>query len=244
MNPLKFLANLASATVLPLALFLASPTTQAFSGTGTVTLSGGSSTLNFSPQFFNLFSALGASLDRYGKATFKGSLNKQDLRIRFPLAAGTLNPSRPFISKDPFYDLQHQGGLLMTRESPFLSVVFNTPTLRTGISCWASTRCLELGATLIVNGNVFDYVPNFAQNTALPTSFPISSGNQVNIDKIEFFLTARGAELMNAFFGLKSSDDIFLTTGFPFGTLDIKATGAKIICPPGTSYIKKYQQCI
>lgn len=244
MNTLKFLGKLASAAVLPLALFLASPATQAFSGTGTVTLSGGSSTLNFSPQFFNLFSALGASLGKYGKATFKGSLNQQDLRIKFPLAAATLNPSRPLISTDPFYDFQHQGGLLMTRESPILSVVFDTPTLRTGISCWASARCLELGATLIVNGTVLDYVPDFAQNTTLPTSFPISSGNQLKLNDIDFFLTARGAELMNRFFGLKPSDDIFLTTGFPFGTLDIKGTGAKIICPPGTSYMKKYQQCI
>ncbi len=135
MNTLKFLRNLASAAVLPLALLMATPATMAFSGTGTVTLSGGSSTLNFSPQFFNLFSALGASLEKYGKATFKGSLNKQDLRIKFPLAAATLNPSRRVIP-DPFYDFQHQGGLLMTRDSPnapVLSVVFNTPTLRTGI---------------------------------------------------------------------------------------------------------------
>ena len=240
MKTFKSIRNLAAAAILPMALFSVSPS-HAFSGPGTVTLSGGSTTLNFDRPFFNIFPALGATLGQYGKATFQGSLNQQNLRIKFPLAGATLNPVR--LAKEPFYGFEHQGGLLMTGKFPALSVIFNTPTLEAATNCVKSAQCLQLGATLIVDGTVLDYVPDFAQSTSLP-SLDISSGNKVNLTNISLLLTARGAQLMNAFFGLQPTNDLYFTAGFPFSKLDTKGTGAKVLCPPNTAYDKKYQQCI
>ncbi len=241
MKTLKSIRNLAAAAMLPIALFSTAPA-HAFSGPGTVTLSGGTATLRFSPKFFNQFPALGATLGQYGKATFQGSLNKQNLRIRFPLAGATLNPVR--FPNDAFFDFEHQGGLLMTGTFPALSVVFNNPSLKDAKNCWASLQCFQLGAALIVNGTVLEYVPDFAQSTSLPNSFPISSGNRVKLTNIELFLTARGAELMNAFFGRRPVDDIYFTAGYPFAVMDTQGTGARVLCPPNTTYDRKYQQCI
>lgn len=241
MKTFESIRNLVAAAILPMAL-LTAPPAHAFSGAGTVTLSGGSTTLKFKPQFFNQFPALGATLGQYGKATFQGNLNKQNLSIKFPLGGATLNPVR--LLKDAFFDFEHQGGLLMTGTFPALSVVFNTPTLEAAKNCWASLQCFQFGATLIVNGAVLNYVPDFAQSTSLPNSFTIASGKKVNLTNIELFLTARGAELMNGFFGLPPSSPLYFNAGYPFATLDTKGTGVKVLCPPNTKYDKKYQQCI
>ena len=68
-------------------------------------------------------------------------------------------------------------------------------------------------------------------------------GNDVRIDQVVLYLTQEGASVMNNFFQLKDGDDIFFTKGFPFGTLNLKGTGYKVVCPPNTDYNKKRQEC-
>ena len=216
---------------------------QAFSGPGTVTLSGGKTELAMAPQFFNLFPSFGDNLDKYGEASKKGNLNKQNIRITFPLSSATLNPDRPGQTIG-FYDFQHEGGMLMDRPGNGLSAIINTPSIHASKTCFASAQCLEMGAVLIVNGTVLEDVPNFAQSTSLPGSFQIERGNRVNLNNVQMFLTQRGADLMNAFFGLQPSGALYLQAGNQFGTLNISGRGANVICPPGKSYDNRYQQCL
>ncbi|NBS17549.1 MAG: hypothetical protein EBS79_11780, partial [Gammaproteobacteria bacterium] len=53
-----------STRLLALILLIITPNLQAFSGPGTISLGGGSSVLEFAPEFFNQFPAFGASLDQ------------------------------------------------------------------------------------------------------------------------------------------------------------------------------------
>lgn len=228
---------------LGLALSVFGVSSQAFSGPGTVTLSGGKTELALAPQFFNLFPSFGDNLDKYGEASKKGNLNRQNIRITFPLSSATLNPDRPDQAIG-FYDFQHEGGMLMDRPSIGLSAIINTPSVHASNTCFASAQCLEMGAVLIVNGTVLDVVPNFAQSTSLPSSFQIERGNRVNLNNIQMFLTQRGANLMNAFFGLQQDGALYLQAGNQFGTLNISGRGANIICPPGRTYDNRYQQCL
>ena len=218
----------------------------AFSGPGTVTLSGGKTELALAPQFFNLFPSFGDNLDKYGEATRKGNLNKQNIRITFPLSSATLNPDRPGQSTG-FYDFQHEGGMLLERQiigPNGLSAILNTPSVHASNTCFASTQCFEMGAVLVVDGTVLEEVPNFAQSKSLPGNFEIEKGNKVNLNNIEMFLTQRGANLMNAFFGLQPGGALFLQTGNQFGTLNISGRGANVVCPPGKTYDNRYQQCL
>lgn len=219
---------------------------QAFSGPGTVTLSGGKTELALAPKFFNLFPSYGQTLDKYGEASRKGNLNKQNVRITFPLSSATLNPDRPG-QVIGFYDFQHEGGMLLERQSigpNGLSAILNTPSVRASNTCFASAQCLEMGAVLIVDGTVIDEVPNFAQSTSLPSSFEIEKGNKVNLNNVEMFLTQRGANLMNAFFALQQGGPLYLQTGSDFGTLNISGRGARVVCQPGKTYDDRYQQCL
>ena len=239
MSTFASLKRLAWAVVMPLSLAAVSAESHAFEGPGTVTVSNGKSTLTFSPQFFNLFPALGASLGGYGKAKFQGSLNKQDQRITFPVASGTLNQVRPQV---PFYAFEQQGGLTMNKVDGTLNVIFNSPSVHSSSDCLTPlATCLEFGATTIVNGRVYRYLENFAQSAVL-NDFQLK-GNDVRIDQVVLYLTQEGASVMNNFFQLKDGDDIFFTKGFPFGTLNLKGTGYKVVCPPNTDYNKKRQEC-
>ncbi len=238
MSTFTSMQRLAWAAVLPLSLAAVSPSSQAFEGRGTITVSSGKSTLTFSPEFFNLFPALGASLGGYGKAKFQGNLNRQDQRITFPLASGTLNPERP----TPFYAFEHQGGLTMNRANGTLDVIFNNPSLRASSDCLTpASECLELGASLIVNGTVYRYISNFAQSTSL-AGFQLK-GNEVKIDSVSLFLTEDGASAMNAFFKLNQGDDIFFQKGYGFGTINVKGTGYQVVCPLNTKYNRNLQEC-
>lgn len=228
---------------LGLALSVFGVSSQAFSGPGTVTLSGGKTELALARQFFNLFPSFGDNLDKYGEATRKGNLNKQNIRITFPLSSATLNPDRPGLPIG-FYDFQHEGGMLLDRPSNDLSAIINTPSVHASKTCFDSPQCLELGAVLIVNGTVMEEVPNFAQSRSLPGSFEIERGNKVNLNNIQMFLTQKGADLMNAFFGLQPGGALYLQVGNQFGTLNISGRGANIICPPGRTYDNRYQQCL
>lgn len=231
---------------LGLALYVFGVSSQAFSGPGTVTLSGGKTELALAPQFFNLFPSFGDNLDKYGEASKKGNLNRQNIRITFPLSSATLNPGRPDQAIG-FYDFQHEGGMLMERQiigPSGLSAILNTPSVHVSNTCFASTQCFEMGAVLIVDGTVLEEVPNFAQSTSLPSSFQIERGNRVNLNNIQMFLTQRGANLMNAFFGLQQDGALYLQPGNQFGTLNISGRGANIICPPGRTYDNRYQQCL
>jgi hypothetical protein len=240
MSTLTSLKRLSWSVVLPLTLTAVAPSSQAFEGPGSVTVSNGKSTLTFSPQFFNLFPALGATLGGYGKANFQGSLNKQNQRITFPIASGTLNPNRP--PSMPFYAFEHQGGLTMNRDDGTLDVIFNNPSLRASSDCLTpSSQCLELGATLIVNGTVYLYVSNFAQSANL-SGFQLK-GNDVKIDNVPLFLTQAGANAMNAFFNLNQGGDIYFQKWYEFGVLNVKGTGYKVVCPPNTDYNKNRQEC-
>ena len=226
--------------LLSLVLLIITPNLQAFSGPGTISLGGGSSTLLFAPEFFNQFPAFGASLDQFGKATFSGNLKQQNLKIRFPIATGTLDPSRDV--RAPFYHVQHEGGLLMVRPNG-VSIIFDTPVLETGSVCAFSNACWSLGATIIVNGTVSDYLPGFAQSSSLPSSIPVSLSNVVNLDPIELNLTANGANGMNLFFGLSPSSQVHFKAGSPFGTLTVRGTGARVVCPLNTRYNRLQQLC-
>ena len=228
--------------VLSLGLAAIAPMSHAFSGPGTVTLKGGKTTLYFAPQFFNIFPALGGKLDHYGKSTFKGNLNKQNLRVKFPLTSATLNPSRPDYPTG-FINIEHQGGILMENPGTGMTVIMNSPGLHASDNCWASAQCLGLNAVVIKNGTVIGNVPNIAQNTYMLDSFTIKSGN-IKVKNLSMALTQQGATLMNEFFGLKSGDSLYLKEGSAFGTLEVDGKGAKILCPPGFSYIKKNQQCM
>lgn len=240
MSNFTSLKRLSWSVVLPLALAAVAPSSQAFEGPGSVTVSNGKTTLTFSPQFFNLFPALGASLGGYGKAKFQGTLNKQDQRITFPVASGTLNSYRP--GSIPFYDFDHQGGLTMNRGDGTLDVIFNNPSLRASTDCLTpSSQCLELGATLIVNGTVYISISNFAQSANLP-GFQLK-GSDVKIDNVQLYLTQAGASAMNAFFKLSEGGDIFFQKWYEFGNLNLKGTGYKVVCPPNTDYNKNRQEC-
>ena len=228
--------------ILSLGLVTIAPIAQAFSGPGTVTLKGGNTTLNFAPEFFNIFPAFGAELKGYGKSDFKGNLNKQNLRIQFPLTSATLNPSRPNYPSG-FIDLEQAGGVLMQNPGTGMTVIMNSPSLGSSDTCWASSQCLGLGAVLIQNGTVIGNVPNIAQNTYMLDTFPIKNG-KIKIKNISMALTKQGARLMNDFFGLKPGDPLYLQEGVPFGSLDVAGKGVKVLCPPGFSYIKKNQQCM
>ena len=240
MSTFTSLKRLSWSVVLPLTLTAVAPSSQAFEGPGSVTVSNGKTTLTFSPQFFNLFPALGASLGGYGKAKFQGTLNKQDQRITFPVASGTLNSYRP--GSIPFYDFDHQGGLTMNRGDGTLDVIFNNPSLRASSDCLTpSSQCLELGATLIVNGTVYMSISNFAQSANLP-GFQLK-GSDVKIDNVQLYLTQAGASAMNAFFKLSEGGDIFFQKWYEFGNLNLKGTGYKVVCPPNTDYNKNRQEC-
>ena len=228
---------------LGLAISVFAVSSQAFSGPGTVTLSGGKTELALAPQFFNLFPSFGDNLDKYGEATRKGNLNNQNIRITFPLSSATLNPDRP-VQAIGFYDFQHEGGMLLDRPSNGLSAIINTPSVHASNTCFDSPQCLELGAVLIVNGTVMEEVPNFAQSRSLPGSFEIERGNKVNLNNIQMFLTQKGADLMNAFFALQPGGALYLQTGNQFGTLNISGRGANVVCPPGKTYDNRYQQCL
>ena len=240
MKTFKSMKHWAWAVVLPLGLAAVSTTSQAFEGEGSITVSNGKSTLAFNPEFFNLFPTLGATLGSYGKATFEGSLNKQNQRITFPIAAATVNPSRA--PQIPFYDFDHQGGLTMDRGDGTLSVVFNNPSLRTTADCLTPlAQCLELGATLISNGRVYGYLSNFAQSTEI-NAFQLKGGN-LRVDNVGLYLSDAGAIAMNEFFKLLPTGDIYFKKGYPFGTLNAVGKGFKVICPPGESYKKNPQEC-
>lgn len=240
MSTFAYLKRLAWAVVMPLSLASVSTGSQAFDGPGSVTVSNGKSTLTFSPQFFNQFPALGASLGGYGKAKFQGSLNKQNLRITFPVASGTLNPYRP--PSIPFYAFEHQGGFTMNRDDGTLDVIFDNPSLRASSSCLTpDLQCMELGATLIVNGRVFNYIPNFAQSAFL-NGFQLK-GSEVKMENVSLYLTQTGANAMNAFFNLSAGGLVFFQKGSEFGILNVKGTGYKVVCPPNTDYNKNRQEC-
>ncbi len=236
-SPRKLLRTL----VLSLGLAILAPPTHAFSGPGTVTLKGGKTTLNFAPQFFNIFPALGAKLDDYGKSTFKGNLNKQNLRIKFPLTSATLNPSRPDYPNG-FINIEHKGGLLMENPGTGMTVILNSPGIHASDSCWASAQCLGLSAVVVKNGTVIGNVPNIAQNTYMLDSFPIKNGG-IKLKNLSMALTQQGANLMNEFFGLKPGDSLLLKEGSALGTLDVSGNGVKVSCPPGFTYVKKNQEC-
>ncbi len=239
MSTFTSLKPLSWSVVLPLALAAVAPSSQAFEGPGSITVSKGKSTLIFSPEFFNLFPALGATLGGYGKANFQGSLNKQNQRITFPIASGTLNPVRP---ENPFYAFEHQGGLTMSQVDNDLSVIFNNPSLRTSSDCLTpASQCLEFGATTIVNGRVYRYLTNFAQSISL-NAFQLK-GNDVKIDNVQLYLTQEGANVMNAFFKLNQGGDIFFQKGYAFGTMNLNGSGYKVVCPPNTDYNKNRQEC-
>ncbi|WP_460027428.1 hypothetical protein [Methyloparacoccus murrellii] len=235
------LKKTASLAVLPLTLMLGTPSVHAFSGQGTVTVDGGKTTLDLAPAFFNIFPALRASLGQYNPARLQGTLNNQNLRITFPLATGTLNPNRPQ-PEVGFYNLLHRGGLAMNNPGTNASIILNAPNLHTGRACFAASPCLEMGGTLIVNGTVFGSIPNFAQNIGAITTFPLQNGT-VRIDNMPLFLTASGASLMNQFFGLVEGGQLYLREGAPFGTVHVKGTGARVICPPNTEYSASQQRC-
>jgi hypothetical protein len=228
------------ARLIALILVIVTPNLQAFTGPGTVSLAGGSSVLQFSPEFFNQFPAFGASLGQYGKATFSGNLKQQNLRIRFPIATGTLNPSRD--AQAPFYHIQHAGGLLMVRPNG-VSIIFDTPVLETGAVCAFSLTCWSLGATIIANGTVSNYLPGFAQSSSLPSSIPVSLANTVHLDPIDLNLTPDGATGMNLFFGLTPSSQVHFKSGSPFGTLEVLGTGARVVCPLNAHYNRLQQLC-
>lgn len=245
MNALRSLQKLALAAALPLSLLATSTATQAaFTGPGTVTLKGGKSTLNFHPQFLNQFPALGATLGKYGPATLKGNLNNQNIRIIFPLASATINPNPTLVLKPAFSDFEHRGGLTMDRYNGTLAVVFNNPSLRATTECLTPfTQCLELGATLIVNGSVYNNIPNFAQTANLNIPFQISQNNKIEIENVDLFLTDTGAAAMNTFFGLNPGGPIYFDKYFPFGSMTIKGTGAQVICPLYQQFNKNFQEC-
>lgn len=239
MSTFTSLKRLSWSVVLPLTLTAVAPSSQAFEGPGSVTVSNGKSTLTFSPEFFNLFPTLGATLGGYGKANFKGTLNKQNQRITFPIASGTINPLRQQI---PFYAFEHQGGLVMNREDNTLNVIFNNPSLRASSNCLTpASQCLELGATLIANGTVYGDVPNFAQSITLD-GFQLK-GNDVKIDNVSLYLTQEGADAMNVFFKLSQGGPVFFQKGYAFGTMNVKGTGYKVVCPPNTDYNRNRQEC-
>lgn len=241
MRSIALLKKTASLAVLPLTLMLGTPSVHAFSGQGTVTVDGGKTTLDLAPAFFNIFPSLGASLTQYQPAKLQGTLNNQNLRVTFPLATGTLNPSRPQ-PEIGFYDLQHRGGLNLYSPGTNYAVVMNTFELHNSSSCFAASPCLELGVTVTVNGKVLGHASNFAQHTGAITSFPLKNG-VVKIDNVPLFLTATGATLMNQFFGLLPGGPLYLQEGFSLGTLYVKGTGARVICPPNTEYSASQQRC-
>jgi hypothetical protein len=243
MKTLLSLKKLALAAALPLSLMAATSAQAAFTGPGTVTLKGGKSTLNFHPQFLNQFPALGASLGKYGPASLKGNLNNQNIRIIFPLASASINPTRT-TTPASFYDFEHRGGMTMNRDDGSLSVVFNNPSLRASSDCLTPlTQCLELGATLIVNGEVYSDIANFAQTSNLNAPFQISGDNKVDIDNVVLYLTQTGANAMNAFFRLSPGGPIYFDKFFPLGTLNVQGTGAQVICPLYATFQRKYQEC-
>lgn len=164
----------------------------------------------------------------------------------FPIASGTLNPS-PFNNPQAYYNVAHQGGWLLSRPGTGLYVVFDTPELQStsgADNCWLSSPCLQLGATLIVNGSVQSVVPNFAQSTSSYLTIPIKAGNQVNLNNIQLYLTQKGADLMNSFFALNQGGPITFAKGYPLGSLTVQGRGAKVICPPGLRYNQQAQQCL
>lgn len=244
MNTLmKTLRTLALAGLLPVTLLMVPPAAlAAFSGPGTATLSSGKSTLSFASQFIYQFPALGATVNSYGQAKLKGNFNNKNIRVLLPLAYANLNLVRG--QKIPFYDFAHKGGFSMVQDTGDLVILFNNPSLRTSAACLTpSTQCLELGATFIVNGEVYDDIPNFAQTAYLDTAFEITSSNKITLNDINLFLTDAGAAAMNFFFKLSPTGDIYFTKGYPFGTLEINGAGARVICPPNLSYSKRREQC-
>ena len=142
----------------------------------------------------------------------------------------------------PFYAFEHQGGLTMNRADGTLDVIFNNPSLRASSDCLTpSSQCLELGATLIVNGTVYSEVQNFAQSYSL-SGFQLK-GSNVKIDNVALYLTQDGANAMNAFFKLSQGGDIFFQQGYAFGTMNLNGSGYKVVCPPNTDYNKNRQEC-
>lgn len=155
-----------------------------------------------------------------------------------------MNPNPAPVLKPAFYDFENRGGITMDRYNGTLAVVFNNPSLRATTDCLTPfTQCLEFGATLIVNGSVFSDIPNFAQSANLNAPFQISPDNKIEIDNVDLFLTETGANAMNAFFGLAPGGPIYFDKWFPFGSMNIKGTGAQVICPLNQQFNKNFQEC-
>lgn len=202
---LSFLAGLLPATV------------QA----ATYNIPAGQTTVAFSPQFFNLIPALGAEAKRIPPARTKGSLNKQNLRIIFPIATGAIDTSGDKAQ------IGHRGGLTLSTGNDIVvqftgfSLDFEIPG--DSLATFAENRVLT--ALVVVNGRIVGRLPVFNLGAAGVTDWV--AGSTVNIEGVALALTQEAADALNTIFGLPGQSGGEFYEGFPAGTMSIKATGVR-----------------
>jgi hypothetical protein len=181
----------------------------------TYNIPSGQTTVTFSPQFFNLIPALGATASKISPAKTKGSLNKQNLRAIFPIATGALD------NTGNRAQIGHKGGLTLTTGTN-VKVQFTGFSLDFGLPT-NSTRVMT--ALIVVNGSIVGRLPVFI----LGTNDIAGSvkGKTATLNNVPLTMSKQAADALNIIFGLPGPGGGRFYEGFPAGTLNLKATGLK-----------------
>lgn len=180
----------------------------------------GQTTLDFSPQFFNLIPALGADVARIRPAKIKGNLNKQNLRAIFPITTGALD------ADGDKAQIGHEGGLTLatgniTVQLTAFSIDFDLSTVADAIG--ADNRVMT--ALVVANGSLVGRLPVF--NLGIDSVTGSVSGSTVRFNDVTVTMTEQAATALNAIFNLPGQGGASFFEGFPIGTLNLKATGVQ-----------------
>jgi hypothetical protein len=180
----------------------------------------GQTTLDFSPQFFNLIPALGADVARIKPAKLKGNLNKQNLRAIFPITTGALD------ADGNEAQIIHEGGLTLatgsiTVQLTAFSIDFDLFAVAGPIG--ADNRVMT--ALVVANGSLVGRLPVF--NLGIDSVTGSVSGSTVKFNNIGVTMTQAAATVLNGIFNLPGPGGASFFEGFPIGTLNLKATGVQ-----------------
>ena len=178
----------------------------------------GQTTLNFSPNFFNLLPALGAMLNRIVPAQLKGNYNNQNIRAVVPVTSGVVSTT------GNVGEILHSGGLTLGVNTTTL-VQLTGLTLEFDQPNSAGSRIVS--ALVNYNGNSQGRLPVFLLGTAT-LGAKVQNG-QLNIRNVPISLSAEFAAVLNSVFRLPSVGGGAFYAGFPAGTLTVKGQSAKML---------------
>jgi hypothetical protein len=188
----------------------------------------GQTTLNFSPQFFNLIPALGAEVTRIKPAKLKGNLNKQNLRAIFPITTGALDASG---NKAQFI---HEGGLTLATGNTTVQLTafaIDFDLFFDGDAIGTDNRANRIITALIIaNGNLLGRLPVFNIDVDSVTSSV--SGSTIRFDNVAVTMTQVTATALNEIFNLPGEGGAAFFEGFPVGTLNLRANNVQDLANP------------